>query len=113
MGRGKAAASQGHRRGIPPVHPAGDRFCVRGSFTTKIGQTGQQPPRPRADGLLGHDDGDVLVLERLPGVSLNHTEELLKQAPDRKQLARDLAEVFLHQFFRRGCSTPIRTRATS
>jgi ubiquinone biosynthesis protein len=45
---------------------------------------------------------DVLTLERIGGVSLTKKAELAAMKVDRKRLARDLVEIFLHQFFKAG-----------
>ena len=45
---------------------------------------------------------DVLTLERIVGVSMTKKAELAALKVDRKRLARDLVEIFLHQFFKAG-----------
>ena len=45
---------------------------------------------------------DVLTMERVAGVGLNRKEELSALQVDRQRLAKDLAEIFLHQFFKTG-----------
>jgi ubiquinone biosynthesis protein len=78
-------------------------FVSEASFTAKIAEELADNPRVRCPAVYWDlTTSSVLVLERLPGVSLNRKQELAAMAVDRKQLARDLAEVFLHQFFKSG-----------
>jgi ubiquinone biosynthesis protein len=78
-------------------------FVTEASYTTKIGEDLAGNHRVHIPAV--HWDlttSSVLVLERIAGVSLNRKEELAALKVDRKQLARDLTEVFLHQFFKTG-----------
>ncbi len=76
-------------------------FVAEASVTAKIKE--DLSGRVRVPAVLwGMTTSNVLTMERLEGVSLNRREELAAFDVDRKQLARDLAEVFLHQFFKTG-----------
>lgn len=78
-------------------------FVSEASFTTKIGEALAANPRVKIPKVHWQfTTSNVLVLEQIDGVSLNAREELAKMDLDRKQLARDLTEVFLHQYFKSG-----------
>lgn len=78
-------------------------FITEASFTSKVRADLADNPRVAVPAVYWDlCTSSVLVLERLDGVSLNRKAELAAYAVDRRQLARDLAEVFLHQFFRTG-----------
>jgi len=76
-------------------------FVAEASVTAKMRET--LPEKVRVPAVLWHmTTSSVLTLERLEGVSLSRREDLAALDVDKKRLARDLVEVFLHQFFRTG-----------
>ena len=78
-------------------------FVSEASYTAKIGEDLCDNPHVRVPTVCWDmTTGDVLTLERLEGVSLRRKEELAALDVDRKQIARNLAELFLHQFFKTG-----------
>ena len=78
-------------------------FVSEASYTAKICEDLCDNPHVRVPTVYWDmTTGDVLTLERLEGVSLRRKEELVALDVDRRQIARNLAELFLHQFFKTG-----------
>ena len=78
-------------------------FTTEASFTAKIGEHLADMPYARVPRVYWElTTSGVLVLERLIGPSLNARAELARMPVDRPLLARRLAEIFLHQFFKTG-----------
>jgi len=78
-------------------------FVSEGSFTTKIREDLADNPNVRVPEVIWDmTTPDVLVMERLAGISLSRQKELAELGIDRAAVARALAECFLHQFFRTG-----------
>ena len=78
-------------------------FVAEAALTTKIGESLKDDERiciPRVH--WEYTTARVLTLERLEGTSLNDREGIAALDVDRAALARDLAEVFLEQFFKIG-----------
>lgn len=78
-------------------------FLAEAALTAKVGEGLAKNPRVRVPKVHWEcTSANVLTLERVSGISLNRREEIAAADVDTKQLARDLAEVFLQQFFRTG-----------
>jgi ubiquinone biosynthesis protein len=78
-------------------------FVTEASYTAKIKEELAGDPRACVPAVYWElTTSDVLTLERIAGVSLTKKAELAALKIDGKRLARDLAEIFLHQFFRAG-----------
>ncbi len=78
-------------------------FVSEGSFTSKIREDLADNPNVRVPEVIWElTTPDVLVMERLAGISLGRRQELAAMGIDRAAVARNLAECFLHQFFRTG-----------
>ena len=78
-------------------------FVSEASFTTKIGEHLASNPRILVPKVHWDFTGaNVLVMERLEGISLNQQDAIAKLSADKKQVARDLAEAFFQQFFKTG-----------
>lgn len=78
-------------------------FVAEASFTTKIKEHLASNPRilvPKVYWDL--TTANVLILERMEGVSLNQKKKLAGLPLDWKQIARDLVEAFFQQFFKTG-----------
>ena len=78
-------------------------FVTEASYTAKIKEELAGDPRVCVPAVYWElTTSDVLTLERIAGVSLTKKAELAALKMDRKRLARDLVEIFLHQFFKAG-----------
>jgi ubiquinone biosynthesis protein len=78
-------------------------FVTEASYTAKIKEELAGDPRVCVPAVYWElTTSDVLTLERIAGVSLTKKAELAALKIDRKRLARDLVEIFLHQFFKAG-----------
>jgi len=78
-------------------------FVTEASYTAKIKEELADDPRVCVPAVYWDlTTSDVLTLERIAGVSLTKKAELSALKIDRKRLARDLVEIFLHQFFKAG-----------
>ena len=78
-------------------------FVTEASYTSKIKEELAGDPRVCVPAVYWDlTTSDVLTLERIAGVSLTKKAELAALNIDRKRLARDLVEIFLHQFFKAG-----------
>ena len=78
-------------------------FVTEASYTAKIKEELADDARVCVPAVYWDlTTSDVLTLERIAGVSLTKKAELAALEIDRKRLARDLVEIFLHQFFKAG-----------
>lgn len=78
-------------------------FVTEASVTDKVRRDLAELERVQIPTVYWHlTTSSVLTLQRLSGTSLSDTQALAALPVDRKQLARNLAECFLTQFFKTG-----------
>lgn len=78
-------------------------FVTEASFATKMREDLAENPNvciPKVH--WEYTTSRVLTMERLIGISLNRRDELKSRCIDGKKLARELTELFLHQYFKSG-----------
>ena len=78
-------------------------FMAEAALTAKIGESLAENERVEVPSVIwGHTSRNVLAISRLKGISLNRMDDIAALKVDRGQIARDLVEVFLQQFFSTG-----------
>jgi ubiquinone biosynthesis protein len=78
-------------------------FTVEASNTSEFQQMFEEMDHIRAPRVFWeYSTASVLVIERLEGISIADVDRLDREGIDRKELARTLADCFMHQYFRAG-----------